>query len=142
MLFHHQLVIHFVDVVAGENQHVLGLLRTDGINVLIDRVGGALIPGFADAFHRRQDFDELAHFAGEESPAFADVAVQGEGLVLRQDVNPAQVGINAVGKGYVDNAVNSAEGHGGFGAVAREGVEPFAGPSSQQDSQCVFHGSR
>ena len=76
VLAHHLAVIHFVDVVAGENQHVFRLLGADGINVLVDGVGGALIPLVADALHGGQDFDEFSDFAAEDVPAFADVAVQ------------------------------------------------------------------
>ena len=35
VLLKHAPVIHFVDVVAGENDDVLRLLASDGINVLI-----------------------------------------------------------------------------------------------------------
>ncbi len=59
----HQTVIHLVDVIAGKDEHVLGLLRADRINVLVDRVGRALIPLIADPLHRRQHFDELSQFA-------------------------------------------------------------------------------
>ena len=59
----HQVVIHFVDVVAGQDEHVLGLLGPDGVNVLVHRVGGAHVPVFADPLHGRQDLDELAHLA-------------------------------------------------------------------------------
>ena len=76
MLLHHLAVIHFVDVIAGKNEDVLGLLGADGINVLVNRVGCALIPLVADPLHGRKHFDELSDFAAENVPAFADVAVQ------------------------------------------------------------------
>ena len=94
MPLQHQAVIHLVDVVAGEDQHVLGLLRPDRVNVLIHRVGGALVPLIAYPLHRRQHFDELSHLAAHDVPAFADVAVQRKRLVLGEDINPAQVGID------------------------------------------------
>ena len=76
MLLEHEFVIHFVDVVAGENQNVLGLLGADGINVLVNGVGGALVPLVADPLHGRQHFDEFVDLAADDVPAFADVAVQ------------------------------------------------------------------
>jgi len=99
VLLHHLAVIHFVDVIAGKNKDVFGLLGADGINVLVDRVGGALIPLVADALHGGQDFDELANFAAQDVPAFADVAVQGQRFVLGEDVDAAQIGIETVGEG-------------------------------------------
>jgi len=53
------------------------------------------------------------------APAFADVAVEAERLVLREDVDVAQVRVDAVGEGDVDDAILTAEGDGGFGAIAR-----------------------
>ena len=96
MLPEHEVIIHFVDVIAGEDQHVARLLRTDGINILINRVCGALVPLLADALHGRQHFDELSQFAGDDVPAFTNVAVEGEGLVLGENINPAQVGVNTI----------------------------------------------
>jgi hypothetical protein len=75
VLLHHLAVIHFVDVIAGEDENELGLLGADGINVLINGVGGSLIPLIADPLHGREDFDELFYLAAEDVPAFADVAV-------------------------------------------------------------------
>ena len=96
---------------------------------MIDGVGGALIPLLADALHRRQDFDELPHFASHDVPAFADMTVQGESLVLGEDVNPPQVRVDAVGKCDVDDAVDTAEGDCRLGAVTGEGIESLACPS-------------
>jgi len=41
MLLEHAAVVHLVDVVAGEDEDVTRLLSTDGIDVLVDSVGGA-----------------------------------------------------------------------------------------------------
>ncbi len=44
------------------------------------------------------------------APALADVAVEGERLVLGEDVDVAEVGVDAVGEGDVDDAVLAGEG--------------------------------
>ena len=44
MLLQHQLVVHLVDVVAGQDDHELGIVALDDVDVLVDRVGGALVP--------------------------------------------------------------------------------------------------
>ena len=41
----HGSVIHLVDVVASEDQHVRGRVVTDDVNILVGRVRGAGIPG-------------------------------------------------------------------------------------------------
>jgi hypothetical protein len=56
------------------------------------------------------------------------VAVEGEGLVLGEDVDAAEVGVDAVGEGDVDDAVLAAKGDGGFGAIAGEREEPLTCP--------------
>ena len=75
----------------------------------------------------------------DAGPALADVAVEREGLVLGEDVNAAQAGVDAVGERDVDDAVVAAEGNGRLGAVTREREETFAGAAGQQHSECVFH---
>jgi hypothetical protein len=97
---------------------VLGLLRPDGINVLVNRVGRALIPLIAHPLHGRQDLHELVDLTPQNVPAFADVPVERERLVLGKDVNAPQVGVQAIGKRDVDDAVDTAERNCGLGPVA------------------------
>ncbi len=79
-------VVHLVDVVAGEDHDVLRPLFLDGVDVLVDGVGGALIPVLVDALLRRDDLDELAQFAAEIGlPAEVDVPVEAHRLVLGED---------------------------------------------------------
>jgi len=44
MLLEHELVIHFVDVIARQHQEVFRVETFDNVEVLIDRVRGAVIP--------------------------------------------------------------------------------------------------
>ncbi len=142
-LLHHEGVVHLVDVVAGEDEDVLGLLGADGVDVLVDGVGGALVPGLGDALHGREDFNKLAEFVGDDgAPALADVAVEGERLVLGEDVDVAEVGVDAVGESDVDDAVLAGEGYGRLGAIAGEGEEPFAGTTGKQDAKRISHRSQ
>ena len=129
VLPHHLPIIHFVDVVSGKNHDVLRLLRADGINVLVHGIGRSLIPLVADPLHRRQYFDKLPHLAPENVPSLANVAIQRERLVLREDVDTPQIRIEAVGKGDIDDAVNAAERDRRLGTIAREGIESLAGTS-------------
>src|SRR5260370_34439330 len=54
MLLEHAAVIHFVDVIAGEDEDELRALTADGVNVLVDGVGRALIPLLRNAHLRRE----------------------------------------------------------------------------------------
>src|SRR5262245_15383777 len=81
----HRLVIHLVDMVAGEDDDIFGALFFQNVDVLIDGVGRAGIPGFVDALLGRDDVDEFAQLAVEiVPPALVDVAVETHRLVLRE----------------------------------------------------------
>ena len=83
--------------------------------------------------------DELAELLGNDAgPAFAYVAIEGERLVLGEDVDAAKVGVDAVGKSDVDDAVLAAKGDCRFGAIAGEGEESLAGSACQEYAQSVF----
>ena len=123
-----------------QDDHVLGLLAADRVDVLIDRVGGAHVPVGAGALHGRQQLKELAQLLGHDAgPAFADVPVERKRLVLGQDEDSAQAGVDAVGEGDVDDAVVAAKRHRRFGAIAGEREEPFSGSARKQDPKSVFH---
>ena len=62
-------VVHLVDVVAGQDHHVLGPLLLERVDVLIDGVGRALVPVLVDALLRRHDVDELAQLAAQVTAA-------------------------------------------------------------------------
>ena len=79
----HRAVVHLVDVVAGQDQHMGGVVHADDVEVLEHRVRGAHIPGqFIDALLGGQQFDEFAHRHPGVAPAELYVADQGMGLVL------------------------------------------------------------
>jgi hypothetical protein len=58
---------------------------------------------------------------------------------LSENVNAAQIRIEAVGESDIDDAVHSAESDGGLGAVASERIEALSGAAGKKDSECVFH---
>jgi len=60
-------------------------------------------------------------------------------LYWGEDVDAAQIGIEAVGEGDIDDAIHSAEGYGGLGAVASKRIEALPGAASKKDSERVFH---
>ena len=135
VLLHHEGVVHLVDVVAGEDEDVLGFLGADGVDVLEDGVGCALVPGLGDALHGGEDLDELAELGGDDgAPAFADVAVEGEGFVLGEDVDVAKVGVDAVGKCDVNDAVLAGKWNSGLGAIAGEGEKSLTCATGKQDA--------
>ena len=133
----HPAVIHLVDVIAGQDDHVARVFAHDGVQVLVDGVGGALVPLLADALLRRHDLDELAELLRDDAPALADVPVERQRLVLRGDEDAPEAGVEAVAEDEVDDAVGAAEVDGGFGPLLRQREEPFADAAGEHDDQDV-----
>ena len=120
-------------MVAGEDEHVLRVILLDEADVLIDGVRGAAIPFAALGLHVGRQNEHAA--AGEvqiPGGAVADVAVQLQGLVLRQHADCIDVGICAVGEGKVNDAELSTKGDGGFGHDLGQQAETAALASGQQ----------
>ncbi len=57
------------------------------VDVLVNRIGSAGVPGGFDALLGRQEFDKLAEFTAKHPPALLDMFNQGMGLVLGQYAN-------------------------------------------------------
>ena len=131
----HLHVVHLVDVIAGEHDHILWGLALDRIQVLVHRVGGALIPVLADPLLRRQNLDELAELLRDDTPTLSNVASERKRLVLCGDENVAQVRVDAVAENEVDDAVGPAEIDGRLGPFSRERRQPFARAAGQHDYQ-------
>ena len=136
----HLPVVHLVDVVAGEDQDVPRLLLLDGVDVLVERVGGALVPVLVDPLLGRQHVHVLVQLGAEEVPADAEVAVESAGLVLGQHEDAAEVAVDAVGQGEVDDAVQAAERHGRLGPVARQRLQARPLSPRKDDGEDVSHG--
>ena len=79
---HHLAVVHFVDLVGGQDQRQWGLLHDDALAVLEDRVGRPQVPVVPQALHGRNGFDELAQLRRQDVPAVADVPDQVQRFVL------------------------------------------------------------
>ena len=138
----HARVVHLVDVIARQHDQVPRVLAHDRIQVLVDRVGRALIPVLADPLLRRQNLDELAELLRHDAPAHADVPVERQRLVLRRDEDAPQPGVDAVAQREVDDAVRAAEVHRRLGALLRQRIEPLAGAAGEHDDEAVVEQRR
>ena len=106
----HLAVVHAVQVVAGQDDDVLGVVALDVADVLIDGVGRAGVPVAARLGGvRRQDGD--AAVTGVEVPclASADVGVQQVRAVLREHAHRVDTRVCAVGEREVDDSVLAPE---------------------------------
>ena len=133
----HLGVIHLVDVIAGQHDEMPRLLAQDGIEILVDGVGGAEVPVLADALLRAQNLDELAELVGHHAPPHAQVTAERERLVLQRDEDAAQPRIDAVAEGEVDDPVGTAEIHRRLRPFLGQRIEPFANPASQHHYESI-----
>ena len=137
MLLEHELHVHLVDVVAGQNDHVFRIVGLDDVDVLVDGVRGAGVPTCAgDALARRQDVEALVAHRLQEVPAALQVADQAVRLVLRGDREAADAGIQRVGEREVDDARLAAEVDRGLGPPVGELHEARAAAAGEH----VRHG--
>ena len=105
VLLQHLLVVHLVDVVAGQHDHEMRIVAFDDVDVLVDRVGGAKIPHcLGHALRGREDVEAFVALGPQEVPAALQVTDEAVGLVLRRHRDAANAGIERVREGEVDDA--------------------------------------
>ncbi len=123
----HQLVVHAVDVVAGEDDDVARAIAGDDVDVLEDGVGGALVPlVLRDALARGQDVEALVPLRAEEVPAALEVADQAVGLVLGRHRDAADARVERIRQREVDDPGLAAEEDRGLGPLVGELHQPAA----------------
>ena len=127
----HLRIVHLVNVIAGEDQQEFRVFSVDQEHILIHGVGGAAIPIFADTLLRRNRGDIFAQFGVENIPAGPDMAIERVRLVLNEDGDLAESGVQAIAQGKVDDAIFPAKGNSRLRALVGERKESFAFPAGQ-----------
>ena len=135
----HRVVIHLIDMVAGEHQHVLRVPLSDERNVLIDGVGRALVPfaGLAGLV-RRQNVNAAVGKVKIPRRAGADVGVQLQRAVLRQHAHHVDARIGAVGERKIDDAVFSAIGNCRLGDILGQDAQTAALAAREQHGNALL----
>ncbi len=132
VLHEHALVVHLVDVVAGENDDVLGRVVVDDVDVLEHGIGGAGVPlVLGHALAGGQDVEALVAHRLQEVPAALQVADQAVRLVLGGHRDAPDAGIERVGEREVDDARLAAEVDGRLRAPLGELHEARAAATGQ-----------
>ncbi len=138
----HLSVVHLINVVTGQNQHIVGIVLVDEVDILIDGIGRTLEPGAHVA---------LLHIGGQNMQttvgtvqipglSVAQIGVQLQRLILGQHADRVNAGIDAVGQWKVDDAVLPAEGDGGLGHMAGQSVQARSLSAGQQHgNHFLFH---
>lgn len=110
--------------------------------ILSDGVGGALIPGGVG--EGLLGCGELDETAGEviELIGLRDVAMQGSGVKLGEQVDTLEPGVDAVGDRDIDETVLRGERDGWLGPLFGQGKQACSLASTHNDGQYIFNGGR
>ena len=137
---HHLGVVHLIDMVAGQNHHILRVEAVDEVNVLIDGVGGALVPALLLVMPLvgGQHLSTGVGLVQVPGLAVADVFIQLQRLILGEDAHGVNAGIDAVGQRKVNNAVFAAEGNGRLGGFFRQHIQSAALAAGQKHGNTAF----
>ena len=129
----HLGVIHLVNVVTRQNEHIIGIVVVDKLYVLINRVRRALIPFARFRAHKGRQH-EYTSVQSVEVPrlAVAYVLVELERLILREHAHGVYAAVYAVGQGKVYDAVLRRKGYGGLCHILGEHPEPRPLPARKQ----------
>ena len=137
MLPQHDLVIHLVHVIAGKDDDVFGVDARDDVDVLIHRIGRALVPhGLGDALAGREDVEAFIPLCAEVVPAPLEMADEAMGLVLGCHSDAPDAGVQGIREGEIDDPRVAAEIDGGLGTDVGQLHQATAAPASEN----VGHG--
>src|SRR5450759_2980860 len=140
---HEWLVVHLVDVVAGEDQDRVSRRLLDDVEVLEDGVGRAAVP-LGDAPPgdvRLQDPNASVVAVEVPGPAHADVVVERSGIVLSQNDDVVDVRVDAVREREIDDPILAAERDGGLRAHRREDRQPLSFAAGEYHRESSLHGA-
>ena len=134
--------VHPVELVAGQDEDVLGVLALDVGNVLADRVGRALVPvGGLVRLLGGEHLDEPA-VEHVELVRVADVPVEAGREELGEDVDAGEPAVEAVADRDVDEPVFTGDRDGRLGPLAGEREQPTAPAAAEDEGEDGAHGER
>ncbi len=140
VLADHGPIVHEVDVVPGQDQHMLLVLHLHKVQVAAHGVRGALLPAAIGAAGVGL---QQTHAPGGpvQIPglADADVIVEAAGLVLGQHGHIIDVAVDAVAQGKVDNPKLAAEMHRRLRPDFCQNAHAGAGAPGHDHCHCVCH---
>ena len=137
--------VHPVQMIAGEDQVVIGVVPGEVACGLANRVGRPLKPaGVVRRLLGREDLDEAL---AEEvhSIGLPDVAVERGRIELRHHEDAADVCVEAIADGDVDQPVLAADRHSRLGPVLRQRKQPLTLPAAENerdDFAIDWHGNK
>ena len=131
-------------MIAGKDQHIFRIVPVHKGDILVDGVGRAGIPFSSAAGYIGREHENAAAVP-VQVPGLpgSDIGVELHGLILSQHAHGIDIGINAVGKGEIDDAIPPAKGYGWLCHAVGENAKSAALSPGQQHGYHFFldHGS-
>src|SRR6516164_8520437 len=116
MLLQHDLVIHFVHVIAGKQHDVSARVALDDVNILKNRVRCAEVPHrLGNALACRKDVEAFVTLGAKEIPTHLKVPNKAMSLILGRNGDTADPRVQSIREREVDNTRFSSEIDGWFG---------------------------
>ena len=124
-------------MVAGQNENMLWLKFVDKLDVLVDSVGSALVPAglLVVTLVGGQNLGAGVSLVQAPGLTVADVLIQLQRLILSQNTDGVDTGIDTVGQGEVNDTVLAAEGNRrlrGLPSQHRQAGVPGTGPTHSE----------
>ena len=139
MVIYHGGVIHLIDVVAGEDYDIIGVIAVYKTDVLIDRVSGTGIPvGAFLGLVGLQAGDAGVDAVQIPRLTVTDIFVEFERLILGQNAYRLDAGVDTVRQGKVDDSVFTSERNSGLRDLLGQNAEARALTACKQHSHYFF----
>ena len=135
----HLGVVHFIDVVAGENKNIFGRIAVNEVDVLIYGVCGVLVP--LGALYLLIGGENMhAAVLSVEIPRLtvADIVVELKRLILREHADGVYAGVDAVGKREINDTILSAKRNCRLGELLGQRVQTRALAACQDHCDHFF----
>ena len=128
-------VVHPIEMIAGEDEVIVGVVADEMARRLADRISRPLIPvRIVRRLLGRQNFDrslaERVHPVG-----LRDVPVQRRGIELCEHEDAPDISVQAVADRNIDEPVAAADRHRGLGSMMRERKQSRSLAAAQDDRQ-------
>src|SRR5262245_5619991 len=126
-------------MVRAKDSNEFGSVPLNQVQVLINGVGGALIPILTHAHLGRNGRDKVIAKEIRGAPYLFEMLQQRLRLELGQNINGKDAGVHKIGKHKVNNSVPASKRHSGLGSVCRQGIETLAPATREDNAQDVHH---
>ena len=124
MVVEHHLVVHLIDMVTGQDQHIVRMVLLHVSQILVNRIRSPCIPlRLPRLLIRREDCDAALIAVQIPRNADADMSIESQRLILGQDTDCVDSRIDAVAERKINDPVLSPERNGRLCNLRRQYAE-------------------